>query len=1189
MSRYQWPKPGRIDRVAERMAYNANTNGVLPPDTLAPSDAEALMALDASFAPPGGDPDLWVPIGPSTVLAGQGGSRPRVAGRVRDLAVSPEGTRAYAASANGGVWYTRDAGISWLPLGNWVPTPTTPPIDRAANVLACGCLLVKFGLNGDESGDDVYVGTGELVPAQDVGLPGDRVGGVGVLHLDKLLPAALADPFGNHWKREAKNLTGAGIYRLARDPVDENRLIAATSIGLFTRSGAFVEDSDWQKVTAAPFNFDPLSGRLTTDVVWVSTPPRLWVAFLAGSESGLYTSTTGVNGPYQKVPLLNVVTELPHAPGPRLGIAVAPSNKTILYVLGTGPKLWRISGTIPTEILNLPKLLFGDAEGDQSGYDLAIAVHPDNPNQIVVGGAALSINQLSNAALFRFNIVGQNSGFANQVHPELDPTYIGAGVHPDIHQVQIVKVGGQFHVWVACDGGVFRSPDGTRDSFGARNTGLAILECGFVASHPESDAFVVTGAQDNGVVIRIGDTVWLHSLVFIRANNFLDVGDGGGAVIHPVKKRFFAAQNIKASWFSNGVLSPPVERHSPVTPSEKLEGQNSFFYSSADVVRVGATDQVRLAIGTNRVWLADNWDPEAAATAWVTLPNGHNDARTPGSENDDQDTVGDKSGKIVACRWVDENRLLFLMRSDNKEGRDSVVRMLKRQADGSWKVKDLSNHHNRCFDFDNGDIPESKSSFLPPLGAWSDIAVNVAGAEDSVSCYVACTGHPGADRMDTLWWYNGAGDWFPTGLATPRNAPPASIGTKAPAYAVVVDPADSDVVYVGTAIGVWKGTRSFDPDTNPPQPLWVFRPYSNGLPEAAVQDLSFFYPSHDVLHPGPKLLRAAVQSRGIWEVDLGTPPGPLRRTYLRMHPTDARRVLPTSRVIPIQVALPIWRLHASPDVRIRQAPLEAAEVPPAAPATLPWHGAADNRFQLWIFQTALHRLDPLVRPDGNWSAQFAARLTQFRDPVTNVPAGNQITATLWGHVVTLANVFTDPWDGSEPTEADLLELIVEPIQSPDLIAGPSVLPPMPPRKLRVDVLVHHRDSRPVAAGDVRVALFRRPLSAVTAEPVIPISADWKDKVAQLMGGGVPAALPDTWEIADPIRTLQPSAGVDARTPRAVTFNVDFTGKPNGGWILLAVVHSVPDPVSAATLVGNDVKELVLNSHQVATRVMRISP
>jgi hypothetical protein len=64
--------------------------------------------------------------------------------------------------------------------------------------------------------------------------------------------------------------------------------------------------------------------------------------------------------------------------------------------------------------------------------------------------------------------------------------------------------------------------------------------------------------------------------------------------------------------------------------------------------------------------------------------------------------------------------------------------------------------------------------------------------------------------------------------------------------------------------------------------------------------------------------------------------------------------------------------------------------------------------------------------------------------------------------------------------------------------------------------------------------------------------------------------------------------VDARTPRPVTFDVDFTGNPAGQkFVLLAVVHSTPDPVSAASLTGATLQELVLKCHQVAIRTVRV--
>ena len=169
-----------------------------------------------------------MPIGPSEVLTGQAGSRPRVAGRVRDLAVGANGQRAYAATASGGVWYTNDGATTWSALGNWAPTPGSATLSRAANALICGCLLVHFGDPADGSDDIVYVGTGEVIPDRQ-GTPGAQLGGVGVLRLNVPLATALSQPFINPWVRQAPELVGAGIFRLAWAPNDRNHIVAATS------------------------------------------------------------------------------------------------------------------------------------------------------------------------------------------------------------------------------------------------------------------------------------------------------------------------------------------------------------------------------------------------------------------------------------------------------------------------------------------------------------------------------------------------------------------------------------------------------------------------------------------------------------------------------------------------------------------------------------------------------------------------------------------------------------------------------------------------------------------------------------------------------------------------------------------------------------------------------------------------
>src|SRR5262249_9104359 len=155
-------------------------------------------------------------------------------------------------------------------------------------------------------------------------------------------------------------------------------------------------------------------------------------------------------------------------------------------------------------------------------------------------------------------------------------------------------------------------------------------------------------------------------------------------------------------------------------------------------------------------------------------------------------------------------------------------------------------------------------------------------------------------------------------------------------------------------------------------------------------------------------------------------------------------------------------------------------------------------YMLWTFQTALHKIDPLCRPNGDWSRQFAARLA------TLTGGGDSITAAKWAAVVTPANVFSNPWDGAQPPEADLFELIREDGQSFNPVEGPPEISRVKPRRHLIDVLVHHRDLRPVAFGDVKVTLLRRPLPAtVTDWPAIGITMDWKSKVVLLIGGSAP--------------------------------------------------------------------------------------
>lgn len=67
-------------------------------------------------APPGSVGAVnWTPIGPSVVAHGQASSNPPVSGRITSIVAGPSGTRVYAGAANGGIWFTADAGANLEP------------------------------------------------------------------------------------------------------------------------------------------------------------------------------------------------------------------------------------------------------------------------------------------------------------------------------------------------------------------------------------------------------------------------------------------------------------------------------------------------------------------------------------------------------------------------------------------------------------------------------------------------------------------------------------------------------------------------------------------------------------------------------------------------------------------------------------------------------------------------------------------------------------------------------------------------------------------------------------------------------------------------------------------------------------------------------------------------------------------
>ena len=303
MSRYDYPShgapPRKDDDGVGRNRFVARRRAEFDPEGASRARAApSAQSGPAARAPASSRTNLWLPLGPQTIVDGDTSGKPRVTGRINALAVHANGERLYAASRKGGVWYSGNGGALWRSLGGLAATDTAG-INRPAHRNACHAIAVSWGV--DEVGDEVWVGTGDVSSKID-GQPGHSVGGIGILHaVGPATPSGLPDP----WKREANNLIGRGVYQIALEPGGTG-VIAATPEGLFKRPPNGGENVPWVRIAAAPF--DTLSARCS-DLLWsaadASGPVRLWVWVAEGSNAGLWWRDTGVSplGPFKKVPL----------------------------------------------------------------------------------------------------------------------------------------------------------------------------------------------------------------------------------------------------------------------------------------------------------------------------------------------------------------------------------------------------------------------------------------------------------------------------------------------------------------------------------------------------------------------------------------------------------------------------------------------------------------------------------------------------------------------------------------------------------------------------------------------------------------------------------------------------------------------------------------------------------------------
>ncbi len=452
--------------------------------------ASARAATRIPAAAPG---SKWVNLGPAAGTVDydvtEGGVQRRLSlaaidsGRVNEIVVHPrEPNTVFVASAEGGLWRTRDGGRTWQPRTENEPT------------LALSSIAVD-----PRTPTTIYLGLGDAKEGSFGGA------GVGVIK---------SSDGGETWSAPVALGTSRVVNTILVDPIAPEIVLAGTDRGLFRSLDA--------GLTFKPVTLPADAPSAIEDLTWtggdrfVLAAGNTWL----DRDGGAVLLVSSDRGKTWSLPdgLGDTSNFLSFA------VAAAPSERSRLYALASrvnlelgeiftsadGGESWTplqahtisyVNGTL--ERPGLSVLL-----GRQGGYNQLVIVDPGDPQTVYFGGADHLVKTTDGGATF--SILSHWRG-------ETGLPYL----HSDF---QCAAFDGNGALWLGTDGGVARSTDGGATWSTVENRGLATHLIYSVSSSPAARDVVIAGLQDNGTRVRVGATTEFTQRAY---------ADGFGVLVHP--------------------------------------------------------------------------------------------------------------------------------------------------------------------------------------------------------------------------------------------------------------------------------------------------------------------------------------------------------------------------------------------------------------------------------------------------------------------------------------------------------------------------------------------------------------------------------------------------------------------------------------------------------------------------------
>ncbi len=397
-----------------------------------------------------------------------------------------------AGSASGGVWRSIDAGQSWVKV-------TLPNDEQSVSA------IIQDTRKGKES--TWYYSTGELLSTtgrRETSNIRTHSWGNGIYR---------STDNGASWNPLLSTVTTnthsapinfTGIWNLALDARNtEQDIIYAACYGGIMRSSD--GGMTWANVlggdSAACFNSEIVMGARGTlyaaiGSVYDGTAPP---------HQGVWRSTDGLNW-------VNITGNTSPALIRRTRLAVSESTDSILYFLTESPNEWNSPDTEFNTHNSFSKYTYLSGDGSGSGgkwelrtapylydetsyyqslggYALVLAVHPDDPDQVLIGGTNLYYSANGFQGPSSFTKIG---GYPYDM-------YQGT-LHPDMHACVFSRKN-HSTIFVGTDGGLYSVDDFINDflNWNEFNNGLSssqVYHSSLDHKTPGSD-FIISGLQDN--------------------------------------------------------------------------------------------------------------------------------------------------------------------------------------------------------------------------------------------------------------------------------------------------------------------------------------------------------------------------------------------------------------------------------------------------------------------------------------------------------------------------------------------------------------------------------------------------------------------------------------------------------------------------------------------------------------------